>query len=222
MDAASSYSEWREAATLHDEASGAATWKQEDESKHFDFASIRRRLTNLRKLRSSGDVAGVLFALNEGVHGNQGGMGRAALFESTKFGTKHLIEEYVDELVDSLKDIANVPENLISWKDKHDFFQRASLCFGRSALMLSGAGSLGHFHAGVVKTLLEHNLLPDVISGSSAGSIFAAVLGTHTDAEEKDTEGPIDPRNQQQESYKGGSRYKRPEKAGGKGFLPPP
>lgn len=49
--------------------------------------------------------------------------------------------------------------------------------------MLSGAGSLGHFHAGVVKILLEHNLLPDVISGSSAGSIFAAVLGTHTEAE---------------------------------------
>jgi len=46
--------------------------------------------------------------------------------------------------------------------------------------------------------------------------------GPHADAEDKGSEGPIDPRNLQQESYKGGSRYKRPEKAGGKGFLPPP
>jgi len=49
--------------------------------------------------------------------------------------------------------------------------------------MLSGAGSLGHFHTGVVKTLFEHQLLPNVISGSSAGSVIAGVLGTHTDNE---------------------------------------
>ena len=46
--------------------------------------------------------------------------------------------------------------------------------------------------------------------------------GPHADAEDKGSEGPIDPRNPQQESYKCDSRYKRPEKAGGKGFLPPP
>ena len=46
--------------------------------------------------------------------------------------------------------------------------------------------------------------------------------GPHADTEDKSSEGPIDPRNLQQESYKGCSRYKRPEKAGGKGFLPPP
>ena len=51
--------------------------------------------------------------------------------------------------------------------------------------MYKRQGSLGHFHAGVVKTLLEHDLLPDVISGSSAGSVIAAILGTHTDAELK-------------------------------------
>ena len=52
---------------------------------------------------------------------------------------------------------------------------------GRAALMLSGGGAWGHFHIGVVKALLESNLLPNVISGSSAGSLVTAVLGTHTD-----------------------------------------
>ncbi|MDK1025442.1 MAG: DUF3336 domain-containing protein, partial [Gammaproteobacteria bacterium] len=136
----------------------------------------------LRDLRTREDYAGMLFALNEG---NQGGMGQTTLYERARFGTKDLIEEYVDEIVDVLKLLSNVPEDVIPWEDKLDFFHRASLCFGRSALMLSGAGSLGHFHGGVIKTLLEHNLLPDVISGSSAGSVFAAIVGTHTDDELK-------------------------------------
>jgi TAG lipase / steryl ester hydrolase / phospholipase A2 / LPA acyltransferase len=42
---------------------------------------------------------------------------------------------------------------------------------------------LGFYHMGVVKTLLEQGVLPRVISGSSAGSLVAGVLGTHTDAE---------------------------------------
>ena len=49
--------------------------------------------------------------------------------------------------------------------------------------MLSGGGVLGFYHLGVVKTLLEQGLLPRVISGSSAGSIVAGVMGTHTNEE---------------------------------------
>jgi TAG lipase/steryl ester hydrolase/phospholipase A2/LPA acyltransferase len=183
MDEATSYKEWKALAIEHDQISGRENWKKVEKSAKYDHANIRSRLNMLRDLRSRGDHAGLLFALNEGIHGNQGGMGSSRLFTQAKFGTKQLIEDYVDELVGSLKDISNVPEDVISWNDKRDFFQRASLCFGRSALMLSGAGSLGHFHGGVVKTLLQHGLLPDVISGSSAGSIFAAILGTNSDKE---------------------------------------
>ncbi len=185
MADASSYKEWQEFAKEHDYASGAEEWKRKEKSNSYDHANIRSRLSTLRDLRARQDYSGLLFALNEGIHGNQGGMGKAALYEKAKFGTKHLIEEYVDELVSALHLINDLPEDVVSQSDKSDFFHRASLCFGRSALMLSGAGSLGHFHGGVVKTLLEHDLLPDVISGSSAGSIFAAVLGTHTDKELK-------------------------------------
>ena len=49
--------------------------------------------------------------------------------------------------------------------------------------MLSGGGVLGFYHLGVVKTLLDEGLLPRVISGSSAGSLVAGTLGTHTDKE---------------------------------------
>ena len=64
----------------------------------------------------------------------------------------------------------------IGVQEKLDFFYRANVCFGRSALMLSGGGVLGFYHLGVVKTLLDQGLLPRVISGSSAGSLRAAVF----------------------------------------------
>ena len=183
MAKAESYEDWKQAALEHDEVSGREAWKHKEKCKSYDHVNIRSRYEELKGLRESEDHMGLLFALNEGIHGNMGGMGKSTLYERAKFGTKSLIEDYVGELVTSLKHISTLPENEISWEDKLDFFGRASHCFGRSALMLSGAGSLGHFHTGVVKMLLEHDLLPNVISGSSAGSVLAGVLGTYTNEE---------------------------------------
>jgi len=49
--------------------------------------------------------------------------------------------------------------------------------------MLSGGGTLGYFHFGVIKTLIEQGLCPAVISGASAGAFVASIVGTRTDAE---------------------------------------
>lgn len=49
--------------------------------------------------------------------------------------------------------------------------------------MLSGGATLGLFHLGRDQgRCAGEGLLPRVISGSSAGSIIAAMLGTRTDA----------------------------------------
>jgi TAG lipase/steryl ester hydrolase/phospholipase A2/LPA acyltransferase len=186
MRRAKSHEEWLAAANEHDLATGRTKWRLEPQSSSYDYLNIQSRVDELRKLRANHDDVGLLFALNQGIHGNQGGMGNPKLYEKARVGTKKLIEDYVEEIVDALNHISALPESdEITHEDKLDFFHRAHLCFGASALMLSGAGSLGHFHHGVVKTLLDHDLLPDIISGSSAGSVFAAVLGTHTDEELK-------------------------------------
>src|SRR5210317_1896894 len=98
MAAAASYEEWKEAAIAHDKSTGMARWKAEDKSEQYDYQSIRRRLRRLRKLRRGKDYAGVLFALNEGIHGNIDGMGRAGLYRKARFGTKKLVVQYVDEV----------------------------------------------------------------------------------------------------------------------------
>ncbi len=58
---------------------------------------------------------------------------------------------------------------------------RLRAAFGETGLMLSGGGKLGNYHIGVVRLLLDEGLLPRIISGSSAGSLIAALIGTRTD-----------------------------------------
>jgi len=183
MAECNSYDEWCEAALQHDELSGMRRWREVDQTRQYDYSQIRLRLDRLRSLRSRHDYQGLLFTLNEGIHGNMGGMGRSTLYHRAKFGTKHLIEQYIDEVDDSLRFLAELKSDDVTLQQKLDFFYRANICFGRSGLMLSGGGVLGFYHLGVVKALIEQGLLPRVISGSSAGSLVAGVVGTHTDLE---------------------------------------
>jgi TAG lipase / steryl ester hydrolase / phospholipase A2 / LPA acyltransferase len=178
---ASSYEEWKQAALADDERSGAAKWRKTDSSRRYDFQVIRFRYNELCHLKARNDPQELLFYLNAGIHGNMGGMGRPALYARAKFGTKDLITNYIAELAASIEMIAAAPESVITFEEKLDFFRRASHCFGRAALMLSGGGALGPFHLGVAKALIEQGLLPRVISGSSAGAFVAALLGTHSD-----------------------------------------
>jgi TAG lipase/steryl ester hydrolase/phospholipase A2/LPA acyltransferase len=185
MGKCETYDEWSAIAQQHDELSGQKRWRAVDHTSQYDYAQIRLRLDKLRSLRARHDYHGLLFTLNEGIHGNMGGIGRSSLYTRARFGTKTLIEQYIEEVDDSLRFLAELDHDEIDVQEKLDFFYRANVCFGRSALMLSGGGVLGFYHLGVVKAMLDQNMLPRVISGSSAGSLVAGVLGTHTDKELK-------------------------------------
>jgi NTE family protein len=183
MEQATTYEEWKAAALAEDERSGADAWRRTEKSRRYDYEVIRARLEELREVRASGDPHRLLFYLNEGIHGNTGGMGSSALYRRSVFGTKDLVSSYIRELTEALNQLADVSGRTIRLAEKLEFFRRASHCFGRTAMMFSGGGTLGLFHVGVAKTLVEQNLLPTVLSGASAGSIIAAILGTSDDDE---------------------------------------
>ena len=164
----------------HDELSGAAQWQQQDETPLYDYQATKNRLADLRGYRKASDNHGLLFALNEGVHGNMGGMGSSALYKKALLGTKQLIVDYVDEIDSALQYLASDAVDDIPIEDKLDFLHRANQCYGNSALMLSGSGMLMYFHLGVVKALWEQNLLPSVITGASGGAIVAATVASHS------------------------------------------
>lgn len=178
MRQATSYEEWKQAAIAQDERTGAAEWKTEERSRRYDYQVIRARLDEIREVRASGNPHRILFYLNEGIHGNTGAIGASSLYRVSHFGTKDLITHYSKELAGALDDVANADPKDLPHAEQLEFFRRASHCFGRTALMFSGGGMLGLFHVGVAKTLVQQGLLPNVLSGASAGSIIAAILGT--------------------------------------------
>tara|TARA_R110001599_G_scaffold42137_4_gene127094 strand:+ start:26341 stop:27813 length:1473 start_codon:yes stop_codon:yes gene_type:complete len=215
MAQAKSYSEWSKAAKAHDKSTGVDKWKASDESKHFDHTSIRRRLKRLSGLWKSQDNAGLLYALNEGIHGNMDGMGHARLHQKAKFGTKQLIQDYVDAIVNSLEYLASDKVTDIPFEEKLDFFRRAQHCYGRSAFLMSGSGAYLYFHVGVAKALWEEGLLPDIMSGSSGGSVVGALISTHSDKDIPPFFKPenlvvgADDGNEEESGFLGGSRRLR-------------
>jgi len=178
MAEADSYLEWKEAAIAYDQRNGLQRWKEGELSRRYDYQAIRRRLDLLKEVRENNDNARLLFTLNEGIHGNLGGMGSSSLYRKAKFGTKQLIVDYVEEVTSALEHLAKPRLKGVTLKEKVDFFHRAHLCFGQSALMFSGSGTYIFFHVGVLKALWEQDLVPDVISGASGGALIAAAAGS--------------------------------------------
>ena len=183
MEQAEDYQNWADAAKEYDRLSGNEEWREDDASPHYDYKMIRLRYNELHTARQRGDVDQLVFYVNEGLHGNLGRIASHQLYQHCYFGTKNLITDYLDEVCASLRWICETDFPHFSLVDKLEFFERTHQAFGESALMLSGGAALGLFHLGVLKAMWENDLLPSIISGSSAGSIMASVVATHTNEE---------------------------------------
>jgi NTE family protein len=183
MKSATTFEQWKDAAQTLDDIEHRTAWKQNIASDIYNYELLSDRLTLLRTYKEQKDHKGLYRALREGLHHDLGNMGDIRLYQQCHFGTKTLIEDYVTEVCACIDYVCdNHSDDMVAAK-KLDFFKDVLLSFGRPALLLSGGASLGVFHIGVVKALWEQGLLPQVINGSSAGSIIAAALGTHTDEE---------------------------------------
>ena len=183
VDQATDYSTWRAQSMVLDTLEGLDGWKNNPVSRNYQHKLIQQRLINLRAWRKAGDWPQLIFSLREGLHRNLGNLANPELYKHSHVGTKLLIDDYISEVTSLLNHLCDhdIPE--LPYAQKLMFFRHTGQSFGRSALMLSGGANMGMFHFGVVKALREQNLLPRVISGSSAGSVVAAFLGTHKDSE---------------------------------------
>jgi predicted acylesterase/phospholipase RssA len=180
---ATSYEEWSRAARELDHLEGLDKWREEPESEDYDCKLLASRVKLLRSLRRRKDVDRLIFRLREELHGNLGNMANPALYQRARSGTKKLVTDYLDEVCAALNLLCDSEVENLPPMRKRIFLKRAARSFGRSALLLSGGASLGLFHIGVIRELEAQGILPRVITGSSAGSIVAGILATHTDEE---------------------------------------
>jgi predicted acylesterase/phospholipase RssA len=167
----------------------------------------------MQRLEQIKDIQGIMFHLRSGLVRGLGGVGNHKLHTHAYVGTKRLIEEHTAQVLRLLRVLQDAPEAELRLEKKLAFFAesvrtlllrsstlrvadarlycglliscwvRQRHALGKTALLLSGGASLGMYHFGVLKALHEHQLLPRVISGSSAGSIVAALVGVRTDEE---------------------------------------
>ncbi|MCU4304866.1 DUF3336 domain-containing protein [Acinetobacter ursingii] len=175
---AESYGEWKTVALKLDEETGAQEWKYDNSSPYFNAEVISYRLNLLRKYRTQQRVLDALYLLQEGLTHDIANIGHPMLFTATYLGTKQLIVDYVEEVSHCLRFIAISTCQTLTLKQKINFFENCQKAYGQPALMFSGGATLGLFHSGVCKALVEQDLLPKVLSGSSAGAIMAGMLGT--------------------------------------------
>ena len=183
---ATDYQTWYEVTRELESQDGASEWRDTDASAQYDYELVSNRLNKVRKLRRDTALAELMHHLRQNLHWNSGNIGNPALYERSRLGTKFLIEDYLDEVVAALDFLCDNDFDDVAFDEKLRFFRETALSYGRSALMLSGGATLGMFHVGVVKAMWEQDLIPEVLSGSSAGSIVAATLGTRQSADYED------------------------------------
>ena len=174
---AESYDEWKHLALKIDAETGAQEWKYDNRSPYFDAEVIAHRLSLLRRYRLAGRTLDLVHILREGLSYDIANIAHPMLFTATYVGTKKIIEDYVDEVSESLLFIASAECQDFSSDEKYAFFQHCQKAYGQPGIMFSGGATLGLFHTGVCKALIEQDLMPKVLSGSSAGAIMTAMLG---------------------------------------------
>ncbi|GAA5832997.1 hypothetical protein JCM3766R1_000390 [Sporobolomyces carnicolor] len=180
---AKTFDEWKSRALALDAHLGLTHWKQSPPNAYYDAPLVRRVLKALRELRSKQDVEGVCAVLHAVLKSNFAGTESFRLYSETYYGTKELVQEFLDEVTESLIYVRSLPPSILPLSDKLDFFRSSSKNLGSSALCLSGGASFGYYHFGVIRALLDQGLLPRVVTGTSAGALVAAFICCRTDQE---------------------------------------
>lgn len=169
MDQADSYADWVAAARAVDDAEGATAWREAMASEECDERLVDETRAQLRRARKAGDIHTLMFHLRSLMSRHFGGIDNPQLYKRSFTGTKKTVERYLTEVCACIDAVAAAPPSLVPSAAKRDFIETCRLSIGRTALALSGGGSLAMAHMGVVRVLISAGLLPRVISGTSGG-----------------------------------------------------
>ncbi|CAO1627935.1 unnamed protein product [Parajaminaea phylloscopi] len=181
MRKAHTFEDWTKTALELDGFMDHEKWKNQDASGMYDWILVKKVLHSLRTFREQGEDAELMAVLDLCCRNNFAGTESFRLYSETYYGTKKLIEDYLNEVERGLDHI--ISSESITLDQKRVFFRAVSKNLGRSGLCLSGGGAFGYYHIGLVKALLDAKLLPKIVAGTSAGGLIAALTCTRTDEE---------------------------------------
>ena len=198
LSAKTNYADWLKAAQALDAHLGSAKWKEADEYAYYDHLTINKVVAQLKKSRkdveqeaqgkraSSNEPSAIeelCILLEACVKNNFSGVENPRLYSETYSGTKDLVQEYVDEVNACIRLVEDNQQ--MKGDDKYQHFKHVDTNLGRTALCLSGGATFAYYHFGVVKALLDNEVLPEIITGTSGGALVAGLVATRTDEELK-------------------------------------
>ncbi|KAK3692070.1 hypothetical protein B0T22DRAFT_446337 [Podospora appendiculata] len=213
MRATGNYKDWVVAAKQMDDFFGNAKWKEENDFAYYDSKTVRRVWDQMRKCREKAEaiekqmnmtmtnghgssdggrtleaekkkaVEDLKALIEACVKNNFVGIENPRLYSQTYYGTKNLVQNYVDEVERSLNFLISTKQ--LTNEEKRVMFKGTCANYGRTALCLSGGATFAYYHFGVIRALLDEDCLPDIITGTSGGALVAALVATRTNEELK-------------------------------------
>lgn len=193
MKEASTYEEWRKVAVEMSELHGREAWKDVAEDPHYHCRVVIAATQRLEWARTNGDYLHLIETLKPCMTKNFGGTMNLKLYSHTHSGTKKVVDEFFKEVVLALNWIADAKHTSLKlqggeWEDfkvkRLRFLKTAKRSYGNTAFLMSGGATLGLYHIGIIKGLAYSGFgFPNVICGTSAGSVLAAFMGCRTDSE---------------------------------------
>ncbi|RLN57571.1 hypothetical protein BBJ28_00018330 [Nothophytophthora sp. Chile5] len=188
MKTAPSHVVWSEMAEYLDTLEGKDHWKTRisaEDLEYCDFVQVRKNLAAITRAmdEKKPNVRELRYMMAACVMRNELGVDSPNLHLECKSGTKTVLNGYNAAVVRVLEILGNASEDEFPRTEKIQFFKHMKQSFGATALCLSGGGSIAMYHKGVIKALLEADLLPNIVSGSSGGAIMAAMVACKTNKE---------------------------------------
>ena len=178
---AKNYDDWKRYNLELDILEKNESWKTGSESSYYNAGIIEDGLQRLRDILDSMKHSGLnensidpddIRFIEQLCIPNVGGLGNYHMYTNCRVGTKKVIHEYIDTIQKTVNVICK--DESLDKDFRLEFIERIERSYGRTALVLSGGATFGFYHLGVIKVLLEQNLLPGIISGTSVGALFAA------------------------------------------------
>ncbi|KAH9251912.1 hypothetical protein BASA81_010116 [Batrachochytrium salamandrivorans] len=190
MELATTYDEWRDASRLHDTILERNRPALPLPSLALDRVHRMQHKTGVySELVETGNLSELQFRLRSELHRKQWGLGGSQGARGEHPEYRKALNAYLNTVCDALALLAKgqvseeEEDEAEACRERINFFSETLHSFGRTALLLSGGARLGMLHLGVIKALRDQKLIPRVISGSSAGSIIAVLLGAFRDDE---------------------------------------
>jgi TAG lipase/steryl ester hydrolase/phospholipase A2/LPA acyltransferase len=170
IQSAKTYTEWLSAQSEWEALSRIHQWSESSEDEpNYPYASVKAHQEQLETALKNKDTVSLISNLTEGLYRLLNEISEPELYTISALGSKHLTVKYFNTISKCIDYLCQDPT--LPHQAKINLLKTAKKNLGAPALMLSGGGTFGLYHMGVIKALHEHKLIPEIICGTSMGSI---------------------------------------------------